>query len=80
MLQFLEGLSDRQAADAVRDRIARKYTLGLELTNPGFDASVLSEFRDRLIAGQAELSGTVVHGLFRHLGDDPPLGAQRHSR
>jgi len=54
VLQFLEGLSDRQAAEAVRDRIAWKYALGLELTDPGFDASVLSEFRDRLIAGQAE--------------------------
>jgi transposase len=32
-----------------------KYALALELTDPGFDASVLSEFRDRLIAGQAEL-------------------------
>jgi transposase len=54
VLQFLEGLSDRQAADAVRDRIAWKYALALELTDPGFDASVLSEFRDRLIASQAE--------------------------
>ena len=54
VLQFLDGLSDRQAAEAVRDRIAWKYALGLELTDPGFDASVLSEFRDRLIAGQAE--------------------------
>src|SRR6266496_4208511 len=54
VLQFLEGLSDRQAADAVRDRIAWKYALALELTDPGFDASVLSEFRDRLIVGQAE--------------------------
>ena len=54
VLQFLDGLSDRQAADAVRDRIAWKYALALELTDPGFDASVLSEFRDRLIAGQVE--------------------------
>ena len=54
VLQVLEGLSDRQAADAVRDRIAWKYALALELTDPGFDASVLSEFRDRLIVGQVE--------------------------
>jgi transposase len=54
VFQFLEGLSDRQAADAVRDRIAWKYALALELTDPGFDASILSAFRDRLIAGQAE--------------------------
>jgi transposase len=54
LLQFAEGLSDRQAADAVRSRIDWKYMLRLELTDPGFDASVLSEFRGRLIAGAAE--------------------------
>src|SRR5688500_11361732 len=50
-----EGLSDRQAADAVRSRIDWKYALSLELTDPGFDHTVLSEFRTRLVAGQAEL-------------------------
>src|SRR6266540_603175 len=50
VLQFAEGLSDRQAADAVRGRIDWKYALGLELTDTGFDASVLSEFRARLAA------------------------------
>src|SRR3712207_4926509 len=54
VLQFLEGLSDRQAADAVRARIDWKYALGLELADPGFDYSVLSEFRARLVAGAAE--------------------------
>jgi transposase len=54
ILQFAEGLSDRQAADAVRSRIDWKYVLRLELADPGFDASVLSEFRARLIAGAAE--------------------------
>ena len=49
VLQFVEGLSDRQAADAVRGRIDWKYALGLELTDTGFDASVLSEFRARLL-------------------------------
>jgi transposase len=53
VLQFAEGLSDRQAADAVRGRIDWKYALGLELTDTGFDASVLSEFRGRLVAGDA---------------------------
>src|SRR5215208_739871 len=48
VLQFAEGLSDRQAADAVRGRIDWKYALALELTGPGFDSSVLSEFRMRL--------------------------------
>src|SRR5215467_10501099 len=54
VLQFLEHLSDRQAADAVRGRIDWKYLLGLELTDSGFDASVLSEFRARLVEGHAE--------------------------
>jgi transposase len=54
VMQYAEGLSDRQAADAVRSRIDWKYALCLELTDPGFDYSVLSEFRDRLIAGNAE--------------------------
>jgi len=49
ILQFMEGLSDRQAADAVRSRIDWKYILFLELTDPGFDYSVLCEFRARLI-------------------------------
>jgi transposase len=54
ILQYAEGLSDRQAALAVRSRIDWKYALGLELTDSGFDSTVLSEFRTRLIAGQAE--------------------------
>src|SRR5713226_4220619 len=54
VLQFAEGLADRQAAEAVRSRIDWKYLLGLELGDPGFDFSVLSEFRDRLLAGTAE--------------------------
>src|SRR5215211_1698262 len=53
-LEFLEHLSDRQAADAVRARIDWKYALGLELTDPGFHFSVLGEFRARLVAGGAE--------------------------
>jgi transposase len=54
VMQFAEGLSDRQAAEAVRSRIDWKYALGLELTDPGFDYSVLSEFRTRLLAGGVE--------------------------
>lgn len=49
IFQFVENLSDRQAADAVRSRIDWKYALGLELEDSGFDASVLSEFRTRLV-------------------------------
>jgi transposase len=54
VLQFAENLSDRQAADAVRSRIDWKYLLGLDLVDPGFDFSLLSEFRDRLLAGGLE--------------------------
>ena len=54
VLQFGENLSDRQAAESVRARIDWKYLLGLELTDAGFDFSVLSEFRNRLINGGAE--------------------------
>ncbi len=55
IMQFSEGLTDRQAADAVRGRIEWKYALGLELTDSGFDYSVLSEFRSRLISGGREM-------------------------
>ncbi len=41
VLQFLEDLADRQAAEAVRARIDWKYLLCLELEDPGFDYSVL---------------------------------------
>jgi len=54
LLQFMEGLTDRQAAEAVRTRIDWKYLLGLELCDPGFDHTVLSEFRSRLLAHGAE--------------------------
>jgi len=49
VLQFMEGLSDRQAADAVRSRIDWTYALSLELTDSGFDDAVRSAFRTRLI-------------------------------
>src|SRR5918912_810822 len=50
VLQFLENLSDRQAAEAVRARIDWKYALGLELSDAGFHCIVLTEFRARLVA------------------------------
>ena len=49
LMQFREGLSDRQAADAVRGRIDWKYLLALDLADAGFDFSVLCEFRGRLL-------------------------------
>src|SRR5215212_5137133 len=54
LLQFREDLPDRRAAEAVRARIDWKYLLGLELADPGFDHSVLCEFRSRLLEGGAE--------------------------
>ncbi len=65
IFQFAEGLSDRQAADAVRGRIDWKYALCLELEDPGFDASVLSEFR---AAAGRRGGGAVV----RHPARCPP--------
>jgi transposase len=54
IMQYAEGLPDRQAADAVRGRIDWKYALSLSLDDPGFDASVLCEFRARLVSGGLE--------------------------
>jgi transposase len=65
VLQFSENLTDRQAAEAVRDRITWKYALGLELQDPGFDASVLSEFRARLVAG--DLTSVALDALLQRL-------------
>jgi transposase len=49
VFQMVENLTDRQAADVVRDKISWKYALGLDLDDEGFDASVLSEFRTRVV-------------------------------
>jgi len=54
VMQYAEGLTDRQAAAAVRARIDWKYALNLEMHDSGFHYSVLSEFRDRLISGGME--------------------------
>jgi len=54
VFQFMENLTDRQAADAVRSRLDWKYCLSLELTDAGFDHTVLSEFRTRLVGLTAE--------------------------
>jgi transposase len=54
VFQFMEKLADRQAAQALRMRLDWKYALHLSLEDRGFDFSVLSEFRDRIIDGQAE--------------------------
>jgi transposase len=78
VMQFAEGLSDRQAADAVRGRIDWKYALVLELTDPGCDASVLREFRTRLLHGGAEpLLLETLLTLLRERGLLKARGTQR---
>jgi transposase len=54
ILQFMENLSDRQAADAVRSRIDWKYLLCLKLNDTGFHYSISSEFLTRLLKGEIE--------------------------
>jgi transposase len=78
VLQMVENLTDRQAAEAVRDKISWKYALGLQLTDIGFDFSVLSEFRTRLAEHDLEavvldllVAGLVDKGLIK------PRGRQR---
>ncbi len=78
VFQYLEKLADRQAVVALRMRLDWKYALHLPLDYEGFDFSVLSEFRDRLIAGQAE--GRVFEKLveqIRALGLIKEHGKQR---
>ena len=78
IFQFAEDLPDRQAADAVRGRIDWKYALSLELTDPGFDASVLCEFRTRLLEGGAgELLLEALLARFRARGLLKGRGRQR---
>lgn len=75
IFQFVEGLSDAQTANSVAARIDWKYALALPLTAPAIDPSVLSDFRNRLIDGNAEwlLFSTLLnvfteHGLLRKRG------------
>lgn len=78
LLEFSENLYDRRAADAVRARINRKYLLSLALTDPGFDTSVLSKSRSRLVAGGVEglLFDTLLN-LCRERGLSAKRGRQR---
>ncbi len=78
LMQFMENLTDRQAANAVRLRLDWKYALGLELEDSGFDYSVLSEFRARLIEADAQerlLDSMLEHFKARGLVKDK--GKQR---
>lgn len=77
LLQFREGLSDRQAAEAVRARIDWKYLLALELADPGVDYSVLCEFRARLIASGGDRLLERVLERAKELGLLKARGKQR---
>jgi transposase len=78
VLQFCENLTDRQAADAVRGRLDWKYALGLPLDDEGFDFSVLSEFRSRLVAAGLERSlFELLLARLKELGLVRPGGTQR---
>jgi transposase len=78
ILQYAEGLSDRQAADAVRGRLDWQYALGLELTDAGFDACVLSECRTRLVTGGAEQQ--LLDTLLERFGERQWLKARGRQR
>ena len=73
IFQLAENLTDRQAAEAVRTRIDWKYALGLDLADPGFDHSVLSEFRARVAVGG--LDQVVLDTLLERLAADGLVGA-----
>jgi transposase len=73
VFQMAEDLTDRQAAEHVRTRIDWKYALGLDLADPGFDHSVLSEFRTRVAAGG--LDQVVLDTLLERLAADGLVGA-----
>ena len=54
VLQAIENLSDRQAAEMVRVRLDWKYALSLPMDDEGFDASSLVDFRQRLLEHGAQ--------------------------
>jgi transposase len=67
VLQFAEDLTDRQAAAMAVRAIDWKYAIGAELTDTGFDASVLSRFRARL--AEHGLERVVFDRLLEHCRD-----------
>jgi len=78
VLQALEGLTDRQAADAVRTRIDWLYALALPLDEPGFDYSILTDFRQRVLAaGAPDLILEPILQLSRQRGWLKARGKQR---
>ncbi|MFZ4296598.1 transposase [Streptomyces cinereoruber] len=78
VLQFLLSLSDRQAAEAVRCRIYFKYALAMDLDDPGFHHSVLTDFRDRLGQdGRADQLLSLALDRIREAGMLEERGRQR---
>jgi transposase len=78
VMQYMENLTDRQAADAVRARLDWKYVLSLELKDPGFDFSVLTAFRQRLLEHEAgEMLFERLLDLFNEKGFLKSRGKQR---
>jgi IS5 family transposase len=73
IFQMAEDLTDRQAAEHVRNRIDWKYALGLDLADPGFDHSILSEFRGRVATGG--LDQVVLDTLLERLAAGGLVGA-----
>jgi len=78
VMQFTENLTDRQAADAVRSRIDWKYALSLELDDEGFDFSVLSEFRQRLVTHEA--GEQLFNHMLKQLDEVGLLTGRQHQR
>ncbi len=78
IMQFAEGLTDRQTAEAVRGRIDWKYALGLNLTDPGFDWSVLCEFRNRLC--EQSQSNQLLDLMLEHFKADKLIKARQTQR
>ncbi len=78
IMQFAEGLTDRQAAEAVGSRIDWKYVLGLEIDAPALSHSILSEFRDRLLMGGQEQ--LLLDILVSHLDQQGWLKGRKRQR
>jgi transposase len=77
LLQFANGFSDRQAVEAISDSLLWKYVLRLELGHPGWDASVLSEFRQRLMEGGCE---SLLFDKLLHVAEEKGLLKHSHQR
>jgi transposase len=73
VLQFAENLTDRQAAAMAVRAIDWKYAIGAELTDTGFDPSVLARFRARL--AEHGLERVVFDRLVDHCRDAGLVGA-----